>query len=105
MLSCDFRTEEFSKAADKNKFLNLLISMALLHSKYGTCYFIKLILTFIINFRLFVKHYQHIPFTETAHGRQLRESYLNRFSSLIMVTEKKEIRIENIKNKPSITLY
>ena len=47
----------FSKLQIK---INSLISMALLYSKYGTCYFIKLILTFIINFRLFVKHYQHI---------------------------------------------
>ena len=79
--------------------------MALLYSKYGACYFIKLILTFTISFRLFVKHYQFIHLQRQLPGRQLRESYLNRFSSLITVTEKKEIRIENIKNKPSITLY
>ena len=36
VLRCDLRTEAFSKAAK----INSLISMALLYSKYDTCYFI-----------------------------------------------------------------
>ena len=67
----DLRTEEFFKTAK----INSLISMALLYSKNGTCYFIKLIFTFIINCRIFVKHHQHIDLPETTK-RKLAESFL-----------------------------
>ena len=67
--SSEVRTEEFFKAAK----INSLISMALLYSKHGTCYFIELILTFmiIINCRIFVKQYQH---TCIHLQKQLQES-------------------------------
>ena len=70
----EVRTEEFFKAAK----INSLISMALLYSKHGTCYFIELILTFydyhkLPNIREAVSTYMY-SFTETA-TRKLAQSF------------------------------